>query len=206
VKISTYQNALNHFKKVDPDFYKQIKLLKIDVIKPKRNMTPDAYLARSIISQQISTKAAASILKKFLNLFPNQELCHEHLAKLSDDDLRGAGLSRGKTIYIRDLSERFLKGELPDHNRIKKMSDEEVIEAFVKVKGIGVWTVQMLLIFFMRRKDVLPAADLGVQKGYQIIFNKRKLPTHKEILKRGKKWQPYRSVASLYLWKAIDSK
>jgi 3-methyladenine DNA glycosylase/8-oxoguanine DNA glycosylase len=205
VNISTYQSALNHFKKVDPDFYKQIKLLKIDVIKPKKNMTPDAYLARSIISQQISTKAAASILKKFLNLFPEQTLCHKHLAKLSDEELRGAGLSRGKTIYIRDLSARFLNGELPDHNKIKKMSDQEIIEAFVKVKGIGVWTAQMLLIFFLRRKDVLPTGDLGVQKGYQIIFKKRKLPTQKELTKRGAKWAPYRSVAALYLWGATDS-
>lgn len=168
-------------------------------------MTPDAYLARSIISQQISTKAAASILKKFLNLFPNEKMCHAHLAKLTDEELRGAGLSRGKTVYIRDLSQRFLNGELPDHNKIKKMSDEEIIEAFVKVKGIGVWTAQMLLIFFLRRKDVMPSGDLGVQKGYQILFKKRKLPNHKELTKVGMKWQPYRSVAALYLWKATDS-
>jgi 3-methyladenine DNA glycosylase/8-oxoguanine DNA glycosylase len=206
VNLLTYKNALNHFKKVDPDFYKQIKRLKLDVIKPKKNMTPDSYLARSIISQQISTKAAAAILKRFLDLFPDKKLCHQHLAKLSDEELRGAGLSRGKTIYIRDLSQKFLNGELPDHNKIKKMSDEEIIEAFVKVKGIGVWTVQMLLIFFMRRKDVLPAGDLGVQKGYQILFKKRKLPHHKELTKKGAKWEPYRSIAALYLWKAIDSK
>lgn len=210
MNISTYKNALNHFKKVDPDFYKQIKKLKVDAIKPlknnQKNMTPDAYLVRSIISQQISTKAAASILKKFLSLFPEEKMCHKHLATLTDDQLRGAGLSRGKTVYVRDLSTRFLKGELPDHKQIQKMSDEEIIEAFVKVKGIGVWTVQMLLIFFMRRKDVWPVGDLGVQKGFQIVFNKRKLPNKKEMEKRGAKWAPYRSVASLYLWRATDSK
>jgi 3-methyladenine DNA glycosylase/8-oxoguanine DNA glycosylase len=206
VNISTYKKAMEHFKKVDPDFYKQIKRLRIETVKPKKNMTPDAYLVRSIISQQISTKAAASILKKFLNLFPGEEMSHVHLASLTDEELRGAGLSRGKTIYIRDLSQRFLKGELPDHASIKKMSDEEIIEAFVKVKGVGVWTVQMLLIFFLRRKDVFPIGDLGVQKGYQKIFNKRKLPNKKEMEKRGAKWAPYRSVAALYLWCVVDTK
>lgn len=206
MNISTYKKAMQHFKKVDSDFYKQIKRLKVDALKPKKNMTPDVYLVRSIISQQISTKAAASILKKFLSLFPEEKMSHAHLASLTDEELRGAGLSRGKTIYIRDLSQKFLNGELPDHNSIKKMSDEEIIESFVKVKGIGVWTVQMLLIFFMRRKDVFPIGDLGVQKGYQIIFNKRKLPNKKEMEKRGKKWAPYRSVAALYLWSATDTK
>lgn len=205
MNISTYKKALEHFKKVDPDFYKQIRRLKVDALKLKKNITPDAYLVRSIISQQISTKAAASILKKFLELFPDQQMCHTHLSTLTDEQLRGAGLSRGKTVYIRDLSKRFLNGELPDHNTIKKFSDEEIIEAYVKVKGIGVWTVQMLLIFFLRRKDVWPVGDLGVQKGYQIVFNKRKLPNKKEMEKRGKKWAPYRSVAALYLWSATDS-
>jgi len=205
VNAATYKKALDHFKKVDPDFHKQLKRLKIDSLKPKKNMTPDAYLVRSIISQQISTKAAASILKKFLSLFPEEQMCHTHLSTLTDEQLRGAGLSRGKTVYIRDLSKRFLNGELPDHNTIKKLSDEEIIEAYVKVKGIGVWTVQMLLIFFLRRKDVWPVGDLGVQKGYQIVFNKRKLPNKKEMEKRGKKWAPYRSVAALYLWSATDS-
>ncbi len=210
MNISTHKKAMQHFKKLDPDLYKQIGRLKVDAITLQKNnhknLTPDAYLVRSIISQQISTKAAASILKKFLDLFPEKKLCHAHLASLTDEQLRGAGLSRGKTIYVRDLSIRFLNGELPDHNKIKKMSDEEIIEAFVKVKGIGVWTVQMLLIFFLRRKDVWPVGDLGVQKGFQIVFNKRKLPNKKEMEKRGAKWTPYRSVAALYLWRATDSK
>lgn len=206
MNISTYKKALKHFKKVDPDFHKQIKSLKLGALKPKKNMTPDVYLARAIISQQISTKAAASILNKFLSLFPDQILSHTHLSILTDEQLRGAGLSRGKTVYMRDLSQKFLNGELPDHNTIKKMSDEEIIEAFVKVKGIGVWTVQMLLIFFMRRKDVWPVGDLGVQRGYQIIFKKRKLPNTKEMQKRGAKWAPYRSVAALYLWQATNNK
>jgi DNA-3-methyladenine glycosylase II len=202
----TYKKALEHFKKCDKDFYDRIKLIKLEEIRPKKDMTPDAYLARSIISQQISTKAAASILKKFLDLFPNQTLCHEYLTKLTDDQLRGVGLSRGKAIYIRDLSQRFVNGELPEYLQIKKMSDQELIEAYVKVKGIGVWTVQMLLIFYLRRLDVFPAADLGVQKGYQLIFNKRKLPSKKEMEKRANKWAPYRSIAALYLWRALDSK
>lgn len=201
---AVYKKALEHFKKTDPDFYKKIKHLKLESIAPKK-ISPDAYLARSIISQQISTKAAASILQRFLSLFPEQALCHSHLAVLADEQLRAAGLSRGKTIYIRDLSTRYLKGELPDQDQIKKMSDEEIIEAFVKVKGIGVWTVQMLLIFFLRRKDVLPTGDLGVQSGYKLAFNKRKLPTPKEMNRRGAKWAPYRSIASLYLWSLKDS-
>lgn len=195
-----------HFKKVDADFYKHIKHIELDALRPKKSLTPDAYLVRSIISQQISTKAADSILKKFLGLFPDAKVCHTHLATLTDEQLRGAGLSRGKTVYIRDLSAKFLNGELPDHNKIKKMTDQEIIEAFVKVKGIGVWTVQMLLIFFMRRKDVWPVGDLGVQKGFQIAFNKRKLPNKKDMEKRGAKWAPYRSVAALYLWRTTDSK
>ncbi len=205
MNISTYKKALQHFKKADTVFYNQIRTLKVDAISPKRNLTPDSYLVRSIISQQISTKAAASILKKFLDLFPDQTLCHEFLAKLSDEELRGAGLSRAKVIYVRDLSQRLLRGELPDSLDIKKMTDEELIEAYSKVKGIGVWTVQMLLIFYLRRKDVFPSGDLGVQKGYQIIFNKRKLPNKKELEKRAQMWAPYRSVAALYCWTALDS-
>src|SRR5690606_1079916 len=122
----TYKKALEHFKKCDKDFYDRIKLIKLEEIRPKKDMTPDAYLVRSIISQQISTKAAASILKKFLDLFPNQTLCHEYLTKLTDDQLRGVGLSRGKAIYIRDLSQRFVNGELPEYLQIKKMSDQEL--------------------------------------------------------------------------------
>jgi 3-methyladenine DNA glycosylase/8-oxoguanine DNA glycosylase len=173
-------------------------------LKKKVHFTPYTYLLRSIISQQISTKAAASILKKFEGLFPESKVNFAILAALTDEQLKSVGISPQKMGYMRDLTNKIVNGALVDHSQLKRMSDEEIIEHLTQIKGIGVWTVQMLLIFYMHRKDVMPTKDLGVQKGFKITYNKRKLPKEEEILKASKKWQPYRSVASLYLWAKID--
>lgn len=160
-------------------------------------------LTRSIIYQQLAGHAAQAIHARLLGTFPRRR--HPGPAQilgLSNEQLRAIGLSKAKTIAIRDLASRAHEGEVPSNRELSRMSDESIIETLCVVKGIGPWTVQMLLIFYLGRPDVLPATDLGIRKGFQYTYRKRDLPTPKAILAFGRRWRPYRSVASWYLWRA----
>ena len=160
-------------------------------------------LCRSIIYQQLSGKAAGSIHTRFCALFPKKIPKAKKLLRIQTEKLRVAGLSNQKVIYLRDLAEKYLEGVI-DPKRFPKMSDEEIITHLVAVKGIGVWTVHMFLIFTLGRPDVLPTGDLGVRKGFQRVFGMRQLPKPARMEKLAKAWRPYRSIASWYLWKAVD--
>src|SRR5690606_27252661 len=120
--------------------------------------------------------------------------------------LRGAGLSGAKTAAIKDLAAKTLAGVVPSRQKLRYMGDDEIVEHLIQVRGIGRWTVEMLLIFDLGRADVMPATDLGIRKGFQIVYNKRQLPEPAAILKHSKRWQPYRSMASWYLWRIVDVK
>ena len=159
-------------------------------------------LGRSIIYQQLSGLAAGAIHRKYAALFPDHRPTPEHLAKLSDARIRGAGLSASKLAALRDLTKRF--HELPTLKQMEKMSDDDIIESLTKVRGIGPWTVHMLLIFRLGRPDVLPVADYGVRKGFQKTYNKRELPNAKTLEKHAEKWKPWRSVGSWYMWRATE--
>ena len=173
---------------------------------PNFNLMNNYYesLVRSIVYQQLSGKAASIIYERFLDLFvfdiyPKPK----DVLEVSIETLRSSGLSYQKVNYIRDLSEKWQDGTMNLTN-IDSMTDEEISSELIKVKGIGQWTADMFLMFTLGRPDVFPFGDLGIQKGVMIITNMNRLPTQKEMERKTKKWQPYRTVAAWYLWKLVD--
>lgn len=160
-------------------------------------------LAKSIVFQQLHGKAAETIFSRLCAVFP-RGLNPRQLAQVSDEALRGAGLSQNKLLALRDLAQKILDKEIPTLSKIRGMDDEAIIKQLTTVRGIGRWTVQMLLMFHLGRPDVLPIDDYGVRKGFGLIHRKKELPTPKELLAHGERWRPYRSVASWYCWRAVD--
>ncbi len=163
-------------------------------------------LAEAIVFQQLSTKAAATIFGRVCALFPGSRSGPkpEQVLSASDAALRGAGLSRAKLLALRDLSRRALQGELPTLAQARRQSDETLIERLSRVRGIGRWSAEMFLIFRLGRPDVLPVGDFGVRKGFALAYRKRALPTPAALEKYGARWKPYRTVASWYLWRALE--
>jgi len=162
-------------------------------------------LSRAIVYQQLSGKAAGTIHGRFTGLFDNEILEAAQASKLSMEQLRSVGLSRNKALAIQDLAAKTLDGSLAPMTRIARMDDDQLIESLCTVRGIGPWTAQMLLIFNLGRPDVMPATDLGVQKGVQAIYRMRKLPTPEQVLRKTRHLSPYRSAASWYFWRAADT-
>ena len=160
-------------------------------------------LVRSIVGQQLSTSAATTIHGRLLVLVGEANPLPEDWLALNDPDMRAAGLSRQKIAYIRDLARHVKDGELP-MDRLHLMSDDEVIEALTAVKGIGVWTAQMFLMFRLGRPDILPVLDLGIRNAFRRAYKLRKDPTAKRMQALAKSWAPYRSVASWYLWQSLE--
>jgi DNA-3-methyladenine glycosylase II len=164
----------------------------------------DAYgaLLRAIVGQQLSTKAARTIYGRILNLFDGATPPPERLLEADEADLRGAGLSGRKVEYIRDLASHVLSGEL-ELDRLGELSDEEVVDEIVAVRGLGVWTAEMFLLFHLERPDVLSGGDLGIRKAVQIEYGLDEMPTPTRVLELGEPWRPHRSLASLYLWESL---
>jgi len=161
-------------------------------------------LGRSIVYQQLSGSAAGAIHRKYAALFPNHHPAPDHLMKLSDSTVRKAGLSGAKLAALRDLAQKTLAGELPTLARARTMTDDAIIESLTRVRGIGPWTVHMLLIFRLGRPDVLPTADYGVRKGFAKTYGKRGLPNAHTIEKHAERWRPWRSVGTWYMWRALE--
>ena len=166
-------------------------------------VTPFEALARSIVYQQLSGKAAGTIYGRFVDLFDGAGPTPEELLTLSEEQLRGCGLSRNKMLAVRDLAEKRLDGTVLDRTGLQKLSDEEVLQRLTAVRGIGPWTVQMLLMFYLGRPDVLPTTDLGIQKGFRLVYGTKDLPSPKELEAHGEQWKPWRTVASWYMWEAV---
>ena len=163
-----------------------------------------AMLVRAIVFQQLSTKAATTIHSRLLACMPGGKATAECLAAVTEVELRAAGISRQKADYLRDLCEKVGSGAVP-LDAVDAMTDEEVIEALTKVKGIGRWTAEMFLIFRLQRPDVLPIGDLGIVNAIQKAYRLRKKPTPERMRKLGEAWRPYRSVATWYLWRSLDN-
>jgi 3-methyladenine DNA glycosylase/8-oxoguanine DNA glycosylase len=173
---------------------------------PNFNLMNNYYesLIRSIVYQQLSGKAASIIYERFLDLFVFDIYPEpKDILAVSIETLRSSGLSYQKVNYIRDLSEKWQDGTM-NLTDIDSMTDEEISSELIKVKGIGQWTADMFLMFTLGRPDVFPFGDLGIQKGVMILTNMNRLPTQKEMERKTKKWQPYRTVAAWYLWKLVD--
>lgn len=183
----------------------------IDAVGPFRmrlKRTPSIFvaLAEAIVYQQLTGKAAATIYARVCALFPraHEGPTPEKILRVSEEKLRSAGLSGSKLLSLKDLARKSVDGEIPTLSEVHGMEDEAIVERLTRVRGIGRWTVEMLLVSRLGRADVLPVDDYGVRKGYSVAFRKRSLPAPKELAKRGAKWKPYRTVASWYLWRAAD--
>jgi methylated-DNA-[protein]-cysteine S-methyltransferase len=182
----------------------------IDAIGPfriVREKRPSIFvaLAEAIVYQQLTGKAAATIYGRLCALFPDAQKgpTAGQILRASDEELRGVGLSRSKVLSLRDLAQKAADGEIPTDTQIRRMDDEAIIERLTKIRGIGRWTAEMLLIFHLGRPDVLPVDDYGVRKGFAIAYE-RELPSAKELAAFGVRWKPYRTVASWYLWRAVE--
>ena len=162
-------------------------------------------LARSILYQQLSGKAAATIVGRVEVAVGSRRLTPEALSRIDDPALRACGVSGNKTLALRDLSARAMRGEVPSSRELLSLGEDEIIERLTAVRGIGRWTVEMMLMFRLGRPDVLPVDDLGVRKGAQILDKLDEMPKPKELAARGEKWGPYRTLAGLYLWRIVDA-
>jgi DNA-3-methyladenine glycosylase II len=174
-------------------------------LRPRR-LSPFQSLTQAIIHQQLSGKAAGTILERFKRLFPDDAFpAPGQIARSSVEQLRTAGLSRPKAAYIIDLAKRCDAGLIPSLDDCESLQDEEIIARLTEIKGIGRWTVEMFLIFNLGRPDVLPVHDLGVRRGFQVSHRKRNMPTPEQLARHGIRWAPHRTHAARYLWRAADS-
>jgi DNA-3-methyladenine glycosylase II len=196
------RSAVRHLKKSDP-----ILCAIIERIGPCRmEYGPPEFhsLAEAIVYQQLNGKAAVTIFNRFAAL-AGEPITPEGILKLNDAQMRSVGLSKQKSSYLRDMAERAARGEL-DFTRLPEMTDAEVVKHLTQVKGVGVWTAHMFLIFTLRRPNVLPTGDYGVQAAIKKHYKKRKLLKPEQMEKIARPWEPYRSVACWYLWKSLDVK
>ncbi len=199
-----HRRAITHLRKADPRLAAVIDAVGTCTFEPAAHLAHFTAISRSIVFQQLSGKAATTIYNRFAELFTDQTPTAVGLSGLSDEQLRGVGLSRQKIGYLRDFAARVNAGQVPIDS-LHELPDDEIIAALVSVKGIGRWTAQMFLMFRLGRPDVLPDLDLGIQKGIQRAYRMRKLPTPKRVLEVGAKWAPHRTIASWYLWRSLDS-
>jgi 3-methyladenine DNA glycosylase/8-oxoguanine DNA glycosylase len=198
--------AVAHLRAQDPKLGRLIDAVGPCGLRPAHTASLFGALARAIVYQQLNGKAAATIFARVCALFRDAALgpTPQQILRASDERLRGAGLSRNKLASLRDLAQKAKEGRIPDIADIHSMGDEEIIERLTEVRGIGRWTVEMLLMFRLGRADVLPVDDYGIRKGFAAAFGKRALPTRDQLAKHGARWKPYRTVASWYLWRAAE--
>jgi len=196
------RKAINHLKKSDPvlaAIIEQVGPYRMEFGEPTFHS-----LAEAILYQQLNGKAAVSIFKRFTDL-AGDPLTPAGILQLTDAQMRGVGLSKQKTAYLRDLSEKTKAGLL-EFERLPELSEEEVIQHLTQVKGVGVWTAHMFLMFSLRRPDILPIGDYGIQAAIKKHYKKRKWPKPAVMEKIARPWAPYRSIACWYLWKSMDVK
>jgi DNA-3-methyladenine glycosylase II len=199
VTTDEYRKARRHLSRRDPHLRQLMKAVGPCTLLPDS----DGFkaLARAIIAQQISTKAAASIFGRLGAQVAPGDFTPAAILAASEEQLRGAGLSRGKVLAVLDLAAHVHDGRLPLHD-LHRLSDDEVISLLVPVRGIGAWTAQMFLIFSMGRLDVLPVDDLGLRAGVQAVYGLSELPDRASLRERAEAWRPYRSIATWYFWRS----
>lgn len=198
--------AVAHLRACDPALGPLIDAVGPFAMRLKKPSSTFEALAEAIVYQQLTAKAAATIYGRVCARFPDGggAPSAEQLVAAGDADLRATGLSRPKLLSLRDLAARAACAALPSLDDLRGMDDETIVEQLTQVRGIGRWTVQMFLMFCLGRPDVLPAEDYGIRKGFAVALRKRSLPTPRQVEKRGARWQPYRTVASWYLWRAVE--
>ena len=202
VKVWAMRKAVNHLKKSDPILRAIIE--RVGPCRMEFGVPQFCSVAEAIVYQQLNGKAAVTIFNRFAEL-AGDPLTPEGILKLTDEQLRSVGLSKQKSAYLKDLAKKTSDGLL-NFARLPEMTDDEVIEHLTQVKGIGEWTAHMFLMFSLRRPNVLPTGDYGVQVAIRKHYKKRKLPKPKDMEKIARAWEPYRSVACWYMWRSLDIK
>jgi DNA-3-methyladenine glycosylase II len=200
--MDNVRKAILHLKKSDPTIAAIIE--KVGPYRMAYDEPQFHGLAEAIVYQQLSGKAAATIFKRLTDL-TGIPMTPEGVLRLSERQMRDAGLSRQKLAYVRDLAEKTKSGKI-EFSRLPALSDDEVIQKLTQVKGIGLWTAHMFLMFALRRLDVLPIGDLGIQAAMRKYYRKRRMPNPAEMEKIATCWSPYRTVACWYLWQILDMK
>jgi 3-methyladenine DNA glycosylase/8-oxoguanine DNA glycosylase len=200
-----HREAIAHITKDDPHLAALIEKSIEFKLNIDEEQTPYESLLRAITYQSIAGKAAAVIFGRIKALGTNGRCpTPEELLRVRPQKLRKAGLSAAKSAAVRDLAQKTLDGIVPTMEDAHKMSDQELVDRLISVRGIGAWTVEMFLIFRLGRPDVLPIHDYGVQKGFALTYRKRRIPKPKELARFGERWRPWRTVASWYMWRAVD--
>jgi DNA-3-methyladenine glycosylase II len=200
----SHRSAVAHLRRVDPVLGEIIAKVRKAPPPPRRAGTHYDALVRAIIYQQLSGKAAGTIHRRFCELYPNKRPRAHLVLATSDEALRGAGLSRQKIAYLRDLSARVVDGSLPLAH-LGRLPDDAIIDHLIRVKGIGRWTVQMFLMFRLGRPDVLPELDLGIQNAIQRAYGLKKRPKPKDVIRLGTKWRPHATTACWYMWRSLEN-
>ena len=199
------KTATAKLRRADKHLAKVIRLSGPCTLEPEKLRSPFDALCRAIIYQQLSGKAAATIFGRVKALFPRRRYLHpQDLIEIEEELLRGAGASRNKVLALKDLAAKTLDGTVPSIAKLNKMEDAEILERLVSVRGVGPWTVEMLLMFRLGRPDVLPTTDLGVRKGFMLTYGLKEMPAPAEMIEQAEKWRPYRSIGSWYMWRAVE--
>jgi DNA-3-methyladenine glycosylase II len=194
-----------HLATVDPVMRRLIREIGPYGLRTNARRPPFEILARAVANQQLNGTAAETILRRLVALFPGRKFpTPDDLLTASEEDIRGAGFSRAKVAALRDLAAKTLDGTVPLARVIRRLEDDVIIERLTRVRGIGRWTAEMLLIFHLGRPDVLPADDFGVRAGFRVAYGLADLPRPKELLLHGERWRPYRTAAAWYLWRAVE--
>ena len=199
------KEAIRHLAGADRVLGRLMKKVGPYALKLRSRRSPFQALVQSVVYQQLNGRAAATILGRVKALYPKKRFpTPEDIMATPDERLRGAGLSRAKTAALKDIAAKTIAGVVPTSRAIAKMSEAEILERLTPLRGVGPWTVEMLLIFTLGRTDVLPATDYGVRKGFALTYGLKELPTPKELLAHGEKWRPHRTTAAWFLWRALD--
>jgi 3-methyladenine DNA glycosylase/8-oxoguanine DNA glycosylase len=197
--------ALLQLTKVDSVLGGLIRRVGPCKLKPKARRSPFEALVQAVVYQQLNGTAAAAIFGRVKALYPGRRFpTPDDLVATPDETLRKAGLSRAKIAALKDIAEKTRAGLVPSSRAIARFTDAEIVERLTEVRGVGPWTVEMLLIFTLGRPDVLPATDYGVRKGFALTYGWKDLPTPKELLEFGERWRPHRTTAAWYFWRALE--
>ncbi|MCC7374514.1 MAG: DNA-3-methyladenine glycosylase 2 family protein [Verrucomicrobiales bacterium] len=197
--------ALRHLRRADPVLSKVIRRVGDCTLAPDAKRSPFESLVRAVANQQLNGKAAQTILNRFRDLFPGKRFpSSADIEAITDDQMRACGFSRAKIASIRDIARHTASGLIPTSRQIAKLPDDEIVTRLTEVRGVGRWTVEMLLMFQLGRPDVLPADDFGIRNGFRLAFGLDEMPKPKDVLSHGECWRPYRTTASWYLWRAVE--
>lgn len=196
--------AARHLMAVDPALARIIERVGPPTLSEPDPIAPAHYLQRAIVGQQLSGKAAATIYGRFIDLFGGRKPSPRQVLEIEPAKLRGAGLSGAKTAAIIDLAQHTRAGRIPSRAALYQLSADAIIERVTRVRGIGRWTAEMLLMFYLGHADTLPLGDLGIRNGYARVYRKRAAPSESSLDRYGRRWRPYRSVACWYLWRALE--